>query len=516
MTEKISGSRIPLWIRGTRIESRGRLNRDLRADVCVVGGGIAGLTTAYHLLMEGKTVVLLEDGTIGSGETGRTSAHLSNALDDRYFALERLHGEAGARLAAESHAFAIDDIERIARENAIVCGFRRVPGYLFKDQPEASRQLEKEFDAGRRAGLEISWTDRAPFTNFDTGRCLLFPNQAEFHPMKYLAGLTLAVNKWGGQIFTDTHVVSVEGGTPARVTTADGRVVTAGAVVVATNTPINDRFAVHTKQAAYRSYVLGILTGKNVVPHALYWDTGDPYHYIRVAENPNDADTEILLIGGEDEKTGQTSDGEGPFEKLERWTRERFPGMGAVQFRWSGQILEPVDGIAFIGKDPGGEENVFIATGDSGNGLTHGTLGARLNADLILGNENPWAALYDPSRATLGSIRTFLRENLNAAAQYADWVTPGDAGDVDAIPPGKGAVIRRGLKKVAIYKGRDGRVSECSAVCPHLNAIVRWNDQEGSWDCPAHGSRFATDGHVLNGPAVSNLSPIEEESKTQG
>jgi len=515
MNDPTSGNRVPLWLRGTRIESDGPLDRDLAVDVCVVGAGIAGLTTAYYLLQEGKTVAVIEDGGVGSGETGRTSAHLSCALDDRFYVLEQLHGEAGARLAAHSHAFAIDEIERIARENAIVCDFRRVAGYLFRaDRPDDSH-LDKEFDAARRAGLEVSWADRAPFTSFNTKRCLLFSNQAEFHPLRYLSGLADAVRGLNGRIHTQTRVVSVEGGSPARVTTKDDRVITAGAVVVATNSPINDRFSLHTKQAAYRSYVVGLTTGKGMVPHALYWDTGDPYHYVRVAEDPGDATSEILIVGGEDEKTGQIDDTHLPFESLERWARERFPAMGAVQFRWSGQILEPNDGIAFIGRDPGGEKNVYIVTGDSGNGLTHGTLGARLNADLILGRTNPWEPLYDPSRVTLGSVKEFLKENLNVAAQYTDWVTSGDASSVDAIPRGKGAVIRRGLKKVAVYKDQAGRVSECSAVCPHLGAIVRWNDQEGSWDCPAHGSRFNTDGNVLNGPSPVNLAPVEKESKTR-
>lgn len=510
-----SGQRLPFWSTEAQPGFSVALDRDLTVDVCVIGGGITGLTTAYYALQEGRTVALLEDGQIGSGETGRTSGHLASALDDRFIALEELHGQRGARLAAESHAYAIDEIEKISRENGIICDFRRVPGYLFRASEADTDLLAREFDAARRAGLEVSWSDRAPFTNFDTGRCLVFANQAEFHPIRYLRGLADAVRGNGGLIFTSSHAKAVDGGSPAYVTTSSGRTVTAGAVVIATNSPITDLLSTHTRQTGYRSFVIAATIGKRVVPHGLYWDTGDPYHYIRLAENPHEVNTETVIIGGGDEKTGQSESSDRPFEALEAWARERLPSLGPVRFRWSGQILEPVDGLAFIGPDPSGQENVYIHTGDSGNGLTHGTLGARLIVDLIEGRENPWAPLYDPSRKSLGSIRDLMTENLNAVGQYADWVTGSDVDSLAALRPGQGAVIRQGLRKLAVYRDEHGRLHQHSAVCPHLHALVRWNDVEKTWDCPAHGSRFAPDGRVVNGPANRDLSSVEKDVKSK-
>ena len=251
--------------------------------------GIAGITTAYCLAREGKSVVVLDDGLIGGGETSRTTAHLSNAMDDRYFEIERLHGQEGARLCAESHTTAIDRIESIVAEEAIDCDFERVDGYLFL-HPGGSRELlDRELEAAHRAGLtQVRRLDHAPLKAFDTGPCLCFPSQGQFHPLKYLAGVVHAIeNKYRGVIKTGTHVDSIKGGVPARITANNGRVVTAQAVVVATNTPVNDLVSIHTKQAAYRTYVVGARVKPGSVRKGLFWDTADPYHYIRLQEEPS-------------------------------------------------------------------------------------------------------------------------------------------------------------------------------------------------------------------------------------
>lgn len=484
-----------------------------QADVCVVGAGMAGLSTAYLLTRAGKSVIVLDDGPIVSGETERTTAHLVNALDDRFFELERLHGKDGARLAAESHTAAIDTIERIVREERIDCDFDRVDGYLFNAPNQPADLLERELEAAHRAGLiDVTMADRAPLASFDTGRALHFPRQAQFHPLKYLVALSEAIVRGGGRIFAHTHAAKINGGKSAHVETSDHLQVTCDAIVVATNTPVNDRLAIHTKQAAYRTYVIGAALPAAAIPKVLYWDTADPYHYVRLqAATPTGgrAGEDILIVGGEDHKTGQAGDTETRYAALETWTRERFPMVGEIRFRWSGQVMEPVDGMAYIGRNPVDHDNVFMATGDSGNGMTHGTIAGLLLTDLIVGRENPWAKLYNPSRVTLGAVKDYTRENANMAAQYVDWLTAGDVEKVRLVAPGSGAIVRHGLKKVAVYRDLDGTFHECSAVCPHLAAIVSWNDTEKTWDCPAHGSRFDRLGKVMNGPANSDLQPVE-------
>lgn len=482
------------------------LAEDVHVQVCVVGGGIAGLTTAYLLAKSGRSVALLDDGPLGGGMTQMTSAHLTNMMDDRYFELERLHGTTGARLAAESHTAAIERIEEIVREEAIDCDFARVDGYLFLADGDQPKTLDKELEAAQRAGLrDVARLARAPFTSFDTGPCLRFPRQGQFHPLKYLAGLARALQRHGGKIYTGSHAGRIEGGTPALVYVGPC-IVTADAVVVATNTPVNDRVAIHTKQAPYMTYVIGARVPHGSVPSVLSWDTGDPYHYIRAAAG---AAEDILIVGGEDHKSGQAHATEQPHARLEAWTRARFPMVREIAYRWGGLIMETVDYLAFTGRNPMDEDNVYIHTGDSGMGLTHGTIAGMLLCDLILGRSNPWAALYDPSRKTIGAAREYTSENLNVARQYADWLTGGEVKAVKEIAKGSGAVMRRGLHKVAVYRDPDGALHECSAACPHLGCIVHWNRSESTWDCPCHGSRFDCYGKVINGPANRDLASVE-------
>lgn len=502
-----SGQTTSVWM-GTPVPSFAPLTTDIETDVCVIGAGIAGLTTAYLLTQAGKSVVIVDDGPVGDGQTARTTAHLASAQDDRFYELERLHGQEGSRLAAESHAAAINTIEAIAAREKIDCHFERVDGYLFLAPGHQVSELEEELEAARRAGLTVELLDYAPIESFDTGPCLRFAQQAQFHPLKYLARLAERIQATTGQIFTQTHADEIAAGDTCRVTTGSGAVISAGAVVVATNVPVNDRLVMVTKVYPYRTYVIGLRIPAGRIPRALYWDTQDPYHYVRLAHGESD-DEELLIVGGEDHKTGQAQDTEQRFVRLEAWTRARFPLVQEVVFHWSGQVMEPVDGLAFIGHNPLDEPNVYIATGDSGQGMTHGTIAGMLLSDLILGRDNPWAKLYDPSRKTLRAATEYTSENANVALQYAGWVTPGKVHAIDQIPPGSGAVMRRGLGKLAVYRDASGTVHACSAVCPHLGCIVNWNPTEHSWDCPCHGSRFDAHGAVIDGPANSDLEPVD-------
>lgn len=493
-----------------------RVTGDMRTNVCIVGAGISGMTTAYLLARAGRAVIVIDDGQIGGGETGRTTAHITAALDDRYYEIEKLHGRDGARYAAESHTAAIDRIEAIASLEDIDCDFERLDGYLFLGRDEKKKILERELKAAHRAGLgTVELIDRAPLDFWNTGPALRFPRQAQFHPLKYLNGLARAILRDGGQIFNFTHADKIEDGEPAKVATSDGHVIIADNIVVATNTPVNDWVILHTKQAAYRTFVIGAHVPRGSIPRGLYWDTPDPYHYIRLHEvdttlDPDRTD-EILIVGGEDHKTGQEDDAEERFKCLEDWTRERFPMVKSVEFRWSGQCMQPVDYMGFIGKNPGTDEHIYIATGDSGNGITHGTIAGILLTDLIMGRKNPWTKLYDPSRVTLRATGEFLKENLNVAGQYRDWVTGGDVDSYDDIAPGTGAVVKRGRKKIAVYRDEKGDIHERSAVCTHLYCIVDWNSAEHTWDCPCHGSRFDPYGQVVNGPAITPLPQVEME-----
>jgi glycine/D-amino acid oxidase-like deaminating enzyme/nitrite reductase/ring-hydroxylating ferredoxin subunit len=487
----------PVWTEGVQMPACPPLDDNAHVDVAIVGAGIAGLTIAYLLARAGKSVVVLDDGPIAGGMSSATTAHLTNMLDDRYFELEKMHGREGARLAAESHTAAVDRIEAIARDEKIDCDFARLDGYLFLADGDEPATLERELAAAHRAGLAgVRRAQLAPF-----GECLVFPNVAQFHPLKYLAGLAQAILRLGGRIHCSSHAEHVEGGVPALVHVGR-RVVTADHVAVATNTPVNDRVAIHLKQAPYMTYVIAARVPPGSVPLALAWDTGDPYHYVRLHED-------LLIVGGEDHKSGQARDAHLRHARLERWARERFPAMGPVEYAWGGQVMETIDYLGFIGRNPMDHENVYVATGDSGMGLTHGTIAGMLISDLALGRENPWEALYEPSRVPVRAAGEWARENSNVALQYTDWLTGGDVHSVDEIKPGNGALVRRGLEKIAVYRDDAGKLHERSAACTHLGCVVQWNGAQKTWDCPCHGSRFDPKGKVINGPANRDLGLVE-------
>ena len=497
-----SGNTMSLWHATVGELTRAPLAGDARADVCVIGAGIAGMMTAYMLTQAGRRVIVLDDGPIGGGETGRTTAHLSDAIDDRYTELERLHGEKGARLAASSHRAAIQRIAEIVETEAIECDFAWVDGYLFPTQETESDGLWKEMEAARRAGVAVEMAEDPPYEPFGTSMCLRFLRQGRVHSLKLLEGLARAIERDGGRIHTGTHVKAVHGGSPVRIETEHGGNVLASACVVATNSPITDMVVTHTKQAPYRTFAIAARVPQGSVPDALYWEDADPYKYIRLQRGESH---DWVIVGGEDYKTGQKDDDRERLDRLEAWTRERFPTAESVDHRWSGQVLETSDGLAYIGPNPDGAENVYIVTGDSGHGMTHGTIGGMLLSDMIMGRENPWAELYDPKRVRVASAGELARENLNVAVQYGAWLMPGDAPDEDAVPRGSGRVIRHGARMIAVYRDDAGELHQRNAACTHMRCIVNWNDLEKSWDCPCHGSRFAPTGEVLNGPAAAEL-----------
>ncbi|HMT28810.1 MAG TPA: FAD-dependent oxidoreductase, partial [Bacteroidia bacterium] len=326
--------------------------------------------------------------------------------------------------------------------------------------------------------------------------------------------------KLGGEIYTQTKAENItkEGAT------ANGFKIKADHIVVATNTPINDWVTMHTKQWPYRTYAIAAKIPKGKLPYALWWDTGNhdskwvsqPYHYVRLEEFDDRYD--VLISGGEDHRTGQADDEnikeEDRYIKLIEWTRKRFPDIEEISFKWSGQVMEPIDSLAYIGKNPG-DENIYIITGDSGNGMTHGTLGGLIITDLITDKKNPWVDIYSPSRISLKTTSDYLQEVGNMVAQYGDWFGKGDIKNTDELKAGEGAIMAEGFRKLAVYRDEDNVLHICSAVCPHLGAILQWNADEKTFDCPMHGSRFTNKGVVINGPAISDLKVVQFKNENQ-
>ncbi|HSI38616.1 MAG TPA: FAD-dependent oxidoreductase [Methylotenera sp.] len=505
-----SGENISYWTDVTTHAVQNPLKKNLETDVVVIGGGLAGLSVAYCLSQSGKKVVLVEDGFIGSGETGRTTAHLVTALDDRYSHFEKTVGIGKTKLIAESHIMAINFVEQTIKKEHIECGFERVNGYLFRHPSDKKDALQQELMAALKAGVEVKEVDEAPGL-LRAEKALCFLNQAQFQPLKYLHGLCKAIEKNGGKIFTGTHALQIN---HKGITTTEGFTVNAKHVVVATNSPVNNLVAMFDKQFAYRTYVIGALVKKDSLPQALWWDTGDfktnpkvpPYHYVRL--HPYNQQYDLLISGGEDHPTADTSKTQVPEEKryklIENWTRKHFT-IEEVVYRWSGQVLEPVDGIALIGRNPHDHENVYIVTGDSGNGMTHCPFAGLLISDLINGTENKWEQLYSPLRFAMKKSTPVTKLPTNHLVNVLkEWFYTNTM-KLSSIQNGEAEIVKLNGKKCGAYRDESGKLYLVLAECPHLKCTVLWNNDEKSWDCPCHGSRFTFEGKVINGPANLDL-----------
>lgn len=499
-----------LWMDVEVASSPSKLTRDAQCDTVVVGSGIAGLSTAYELSGQGQKVIVIDRGKIGRGMTARTTAHLSANNDDTFKTMIDRRGEKLSKDFYVSQAASIERIETIQSSESIECDFRRVDGFLFPGPQTEQSEIEEEYQASQTVGMPVHFADGIPLKGHEDTRCLRYPNQATFHPTKYLRGLARCIQQREGRLFANSAVMSVEeenGGVV--VQTEGGQTIRAKNAVIATNSPINDRVALHSKQAPYRTYAMALQLPPGRLPDALYWDTLDPYHYVR--QHPG-KDFNHLIVGGADHKSGEADDAEVRYEAIEAWIRNLIPGLGRVTHRWSGQVLDTIDYSAFSGRNPG-SKNIYVHTGDSGQGMTHGVVGSLIIARMIMQDEDLWQDLYSPDRKTASALSTFISDNITAVKNFAEYIAPGEVNALDEIKPGHGAIVRQGLKKIAAYRDKDGAIHACSAACTHLGCHLHWNSFERCWDCPCHGSHFSIDGAVLNAPAIHPLEVISIESE---
>jgi len=488
---------------------------ETECDLVVIGSGIAGLSSAYEAARLGRRVVVIDRGRICGGMTARTTAHLASEIDDSYAALIRAHGEDQARLYHESQVAAVNRAEAICADEGFDADFVRVDGFLVPAEARHQDRLEEELEACRRLEVAADWADAAPVPLPKGTRALRFPGQGRFHPLKYCAGLIRAIEARGGRFHADTAYAGHREDQDGVTVECENRArIRAAAALFATNSPVNDRVTIHTKQVPMRTYALAGRVPKGGAADALVWDTQEPYHYARI--QPLDDAHDLLIVGGEDHQSGTANDMEERFARLEAWTRAHYPSFQEADYRWSGQVMEPVDFLPFSGLNPG-NLRTYIHSGDSGMGITNGIAGALNFIALLTGDKARFGELFDPARKPRSGValKEFAVGQAEVVANLTEYATPGEVDSAESIRPGEGAIVRRGLKKIAAYRDQAGKLVERSAVCTHVGCIVHWNGLEKCWDCPCHGSQFAVDGSVLNGPAVRPLAKIDQPAENE-
>jgi glycine/D-amino acid oxidase-like deaminating enzyme/nitrite reductase/ring-hydroxylating ferredoxin subunit len=456
------------------------------------------------------SVVILDKSGVAEGDTSRTTAHLTVELDVRYHELlGRLGKEATERVVSSQWA-SIRQIESFVQELGVNCGFRHLPGYFFAEDQNGVEELEREFEALRTLGVPASLT-RSAALPFPVKGAVRIESQAEFRPLEYCRALTAAFLENGGKIYTHAQVTEIDDGDPCTVFTEGGGEIAAGFVLVCTYSPVSNRVFLHTKVASYRTYAVAGEIPDSSEWDGLFWDAADPYHYWRTAMVDGKRQ---LIVGGEDRKTGETENTEERFAELESYVKKRAPEV-KFKWRWSGQIVNSLDGLPFIGRNAL-DKNVFVATGYSGNGITQGTLAGLLLRDAVLDRHNPWSDLYSATRLLgLSQLPEYVQENKDyAVCLITDRLKP--APSPDSLRPGEGGIVFANGNRAAAYREDSGKWKAFDPVCPHLGCFVRFNSAEKTWDCPCHGSRFSLDGEVLNGPARSALTPVSTDSWPQG
>jgi glycine/D-amino acid oxidase-like deaminating enzyme/nitrite reductase/ring-hydroxylating ferredoxin subunit len=496
-----------LWLKESA-SALPKLTESNQFDVVIVGGGITGLVSAWLLKQAGKSVCVLERDSVGAGDTGYTTAHLTMVTDDRLHELVNTFGKEEAASVWQAGAVAIDLIEGIVDLLGIDCEFQRVPGYLHLPLGSDETQLgnlQKELETAQELGFDTEYTQSVPLVNRPGVR---FADQALLHPLKFLQGLAKAINGNGCAIYE--HSEAKEFDQEKKSITVNDVSLTYDKLIIATHVPFmgNTGFVSATmfqsKLYPYSSYVVAGKIAAAGLSNASYWDTADPYRYLRLEV---DGDTTRVIYGGEDHKTGQADDQEARFQRLAESLVELIPGI-EIDARWSGQVVETNDGLPYIGQTA---EDQFVATGYSGNGMTFGTVAALMAHDWVLGRSNPWSDLFSVDRKKLrGGTWEYIKENLDVPYYFlADRLKWKRKDDPESLSKGEGAIFKLNGQNVACARDADGELHRVSATCTHMGCLVRWNGGEQTWDCPCHGSRFHSDGRVLGGPAESPLESIE-------
>ncbi|MFN7119648.1 MAG: FAD-dependent oxidoreductase [Saprospiraceae bacterium] len=505
------GANVSLWQQDIpNYQSVNQFQANKIYDVLIVGAGITGVTTAFLLQQAGRSCLLVEAHNPGFGTTGGTTAHLNTMLDTPYNEIESDFGKDNAKLVAQATASAIQLVEKLTRHYHIDCDFSYQDGYIYSQDKKQTKELDKIFAASERAGIPIAYTDNIPVpVSFE--KAVRFAGQAQFHPTKFITSLLQEFERKGGVVLSNCLVQKVEEKDELVNAQTSRGLMRARQLVYATHLPpgVND---FSFKCAPYRSYVVAFAAPDSQPLDALVYDLEEPYHYFRTQSLNG---TDYLIVGGADHKTGHEEHPEKSFLVLESYVKKLY-GVNKVDFKWSSQFFEPVDGLPYIGKMPR-SENLYVATGFSGNGITLGIVSALVLHDLLVNGESIYEKVFDATRIKpLASLGTFLKEQADVVGAFVGKrLNVQKIEALTALAPGEGAIVKYEGEKIALYKDEKGGVHALNPVCPHAKCFVAWNSTEKSWDCPCHGSRFDVEGRILTGPVMHELKKIDLASLSE-
>ncbi|MFF0061533.1 FAD-dependent oxidoreductase [Streptomyces sp. NPDC005279] len=498
------------WMATTPDTGYPPVGKDLTADVAVIGGGIAGLCTAWELLSAGLDVVVLEADRIAAGVTGYTTAKLTSLHGLGYARLEAKHGADNAGLYALSQQDAVDRTAALCAQLDIDADLERAPAYTYAEDPQRADEIRDEAEAARRAGLDASFVTETELP-FPVSGAVRVEGQLQFHPRKFLLALAEKFVAAGGRVHERSRVITLHDGSRCRLSTESGVTVEARDTVIATHYPVFDRTLLFTRLKPRRELVIAAPVPAALAPTGMYMSPEDRVRSVRSA--PLDEGRRLLIVTGESFEPGAGGVRE-RFERLDSWARERIPGFAEADsaYRWSAQDNDSSDHLPYVGHAHPGTQHLYVATGFGGWGMSNGVMAGRLLAAHVAGGGRPaWTDLYDPRRLPGVSETAELAKLQTAVARHfvGDRLHTRHVDSVNDIPPGSGAVVRLEGRRCAVYRDESGNARVLSARCSHLGCLVQFNDAERVWECPCHGSRFATDGSVLHGPATKALESRE-------
>lgn len=501
---KRDGANISLWQKNTIPYKPHKHGFDKLSsivfDVAIVGGGITGLTTALQLQKAGKHCILLEAYNLCFGTSGGTTAHLNTILDTPYYQIIKNFGEDAAIKVAQSALNAVELIKRNIKEYNIECAYEDATGYIYSENEKQDEELVKLHESIKKVGLPVTFTDEVPL-NLPHRKAIAFTGQGKFHPVDYLYSLAAAFEAKGGVILENCLVTSHESKDGIATVITNVADIKAKNVLYATHIPPGVN-VLHFRCAPYRSYAVALKLASGIYPKDLVYDMYDPYHYYR--SQVVDGET-YLIAGGEDHKTGHNTDTIECFKKLEEYFRSKLD-IASIDYRWSSQYFEPADGLPYIGHLPGNADNIYVATGFGGNGITYGTVSALVIVDLITNRKSEYEEIYSPSRIkAIAGFENMMKEGFDVAKMFVAPNAGEDLKEIEKIKSGEGGIVKLNGKTLAVHRNFEGNLYVLNATCPHIGCQVKWNNTEKTWDCPCHGSRFSITGQVLTGPTQKGL-----------